>query len=127
MPAPAQPMEDETPWKTGDDNDVKPVQFDYSELEPTGAADSIQQQQVLFFYFDPHAEGTYGVQLSFNKATKEERAILEEKYPIGNHPDIDPNKRIYHDKKTGFYYDLNSTRMGVWSSAMVRRAGSEED
>ncbi|KAJ7939484.1 hypothetical protein B0H13DRAFT_2300762 [Mycena leptocephala] len=112
MPAPGQPMEEETicpdPWPIGADDDKKPPIFDYTELEPTGPSDSIHQQQI-----------------SFNKATKTERALLEDTYPIGNYPAIDPNKRIYHDPKTNFYFDLNSSRTGVWSSATAQNKTDE--
>ncbi|KAJ7741624.1 hypothetical protein B0H14DRAFT_3515295 [Mycena olivaceomarginata] len=80
MPAPAKPMDDQTPWET--DGDPEPS-FDYSELEPTLPSDSIIAQKQ-----------------SFNKATKDERAKLEE--------------------KTGFYYELNTMRSGVWASAMAQ-------
>lgn len=66
-------------------------------------------------------------QATFNKATKTERQLLEDTYPIGNYPAIDPNKRIYHDTKTGFYFDLNATRMGVWASAAVRATINDPD
>ncbi|KAF7372092.1 hypothetical protein MVEN_00067500 [Mycena venus] len=99
MPAPAKPMDDRTPWET--DGDPEPA-FDYSELEPTLPSDSILAQKQ-----------------SFDKATKDERAKLEQKYPVGNYPQF-PDLRIYHDPKTGFYYELNSTRSGVWASAMAQ-------
>ncbi|KAF8126675.1 hypothetical protein K438DRAFT_2001225 [Mycena galopus ATCC 62051] len=108
MPAPAQPMEEEMPWETGEAVDTKPVKFNYDELESVGPSDSIHQQQI-----------------TFNKATKTERAVLEDKYPIGNHPAIDANKRIYHDIKTGYYFDLNVTRMGIWASAMAKKTTDE--
>jgi hypothetical protein len=57
-------------------------------------------------------------QQSFNKATKDERAKLEEKYPVGNYPQF-PDLRVYRDARTGFYYELNTMRSGVWASAMV--------
>ncbi|KAJ7937638.1 hypothetical protein B0H13DRAFT_1852273 [Mycena leptocephala] len=96
------------PWPTGaDDDDEKHNKFDYSELESSGPANSVYEQQI-----------------SFNKATKTERALLEETYPIDNYPAIDPNKRIFHDPKTDFYFDLNSSRMGVWCNAM---ASAKED
>ncbi|KAJ6594609.1 hypothetical protein B0H19DRAFT_1096196 [Mycena capillaripes] len=104
MPAPAQPMEEEMPWVTAAATDEKPPRFDYTELEPSGLSDSILQQQQ-----------------SFNKATKDERAILEDTYRIGNYPHIDPNKRIYHDAESGFYFELNDSRMGVWCSAMAQK------
>ncbi|KAJ7898708.1 hypothetical protein B0H13DRAFT_2337359 [Mycena leptocephala] len=105
MPAPAQPMEEETPWPTGaDDDDEKQNKFDYSELESSGPANSVYEQQI-----------------SFNKATKTERALLEETYPIGNYPAIDPNKRIFHDPKTDFYFDLNSSRMGAQKKTDEKR------
>ncbi|KAJ6559664.1 hypothetical protein B0H19DRAFT_1145583 [Mycena capillaripes] len=103
MPTPVQPMEEEMPWVTAAATDEKPPRFDYTELEPSGPSDSILQQQQ-----------------SFNKATKDERAILEDTYCIGNYPHIDPNKRIYHDPESGFYFELNNSRMAVWCSAMVR-------
>ncbi|KAJ7155728.1 hypothetical protein C8R46DRAFT_1116321 [Mycena filopes] len=47
MPAPAEPMEEETPWPKADDNNTdKKRIFDYSELEAPGPSDSIHQQQV---------------------------------------------------------------------------------
>ncbi|KAJ7921024.1 hypothetical protein B0H13DRAFT_2418679 [Mycena leptocephala] len=97
MPPPVKPMDDEVPWETK--NDPEPM-FDYSQLEPSGANESVMQQKE-----------------TFNKATKEERAKLEEKYPIGRYPQF-PDRRVYYDAETGFYFELNSTRIGVWSSAM---------
>ncbi|KAJ7926487.1 hypothetical protein B0H13DRAFT_1862320 [Mycena leptocephala] len=93
MPAPAKPMEDETLWET---NGSPEPTFDYSELEPTLPSDSIFAQKE-----------------NFNKATKDVRAKLEERYPIGKYPQF-PDRRVYHDPKTGFYYELNSTRLGIW-------------
>ncbi|KAJ7836154.1 hypothetical protein B0H14DRAFT_2589886 [Mycena olivaceomarginata] len=106
MPAPAKPMDDQTPWET--DGDPEPS-CDYSELEPTLPSDSIIAQKQ-----------------SFNKATKDERAKLEEKYPVGNYPQF-PDLRVYRDPSTGFYYELNTMRSGVWASAMVcsRQNGRE--
>jgi hypothetical protein len=49
---------------------------------------------------------------------KTECAKLEEEYPIGNVPQF-PDKRVFHDSKTGFYFDLNASRLGVWAAAMV--------
>ncbi|KAK7013597.1 hypothetical protein R3P38DRAFT_3576271 [Favolaschia claudopus] len=109
MPAPAKPMEDEMPWQTGEEEEEKPARFNYDELEPTGSAFSVQQQQI-----------------SFNKATKTERTKLEETYPIGNFPAIDPNKRIWHDTDRGFYFDLNNSRLGVWASAMAQKKTDEK-
>ncbi|KAJ7934456.1 hypothetical protein B0H13DRAFT_2305554 [Mycena leptocephala] len=99
MPPPTKPMEEEMPWMTDDEPQPK---FDYSELERTGISGSIQEQKI-----------------TFNAATKDQRAKPEEKYPIGNHPNF-PNRRVYFDAETGFYYELNSTRIGVWSSAMAQ-------
>ncbi|KAJ7874066.1 hypothetical protein B0H14DRAFT_2569473 [Mycena olivaceomarginata] len=99
MPAPAKPMDDQTPWET--DGDPEPS-CDYSELEPTLPSDSIIAQKQ-----------------SFNKATKDERAKLEEKYPVGNYPQF-PDLRVYRDPSTGFYYELNTMRSGVWASAMAQ-------
>ncbi|KAJ7825653.1 hypothetical protein B0H14DRAFT_3468411 [Mycena olivaceomarginata] len=62
----------------------------------------------------------------FMNTTKTERVTLEEAYPIGNYPALDPNKRIYHDTKTGFYFKLNSTRMGIWASAMAQKNTDEK-
>ncbi|KAJ7757869.1 hypothetical protein B0H14DRAFT_2634821 [Mycena olivaceomarginata] len=70
--------------------------------QPTGAGDSIEQQKI-----------------SFHIATKDERAKLEEKYPIGNYANF-PNRRVYLDITIGFYYELNATRLRVWASAMAR-------
>ncbi|KAK6991908.1 hypothetical protein R3P38DRAFT_2571689, partial [Favolaschia claudopus] len=109
MPAPAKPMEEEMPWQTGEEEEEKPARFNYDELEPTGSAFSVQQQQI-----------------SFNKATKTERTKLEETYPIGNFPAIDPNKRIWHDTDRGFYFDLNNSRLGVWASAMAQKKTDEK-
>ncbi|KAJ7615706.1 hypothetical protein DFH06DRAFT_1145747 [Mycena polygramma] len=111
MPAPAPPMVDDMPWPTGAPNEEERAnaKFDYSELEPTSPTDSILQQQG-----------------SFNKATKPERKLLEKTYPIGNHPHIDPEKRIYHDKDTGYYFDLNISRLGVWASAMAQKQTDEK-
>ncbi|KAJ7822152.1 hypothetical protein B0H13DRAFT_2376776 [Mycena leptocephala] len=80
MPAPAKPMDDQTPWET--DGDPEPS-FDYSALEPTLPSDSILAQKE-----------------SFNKATKDEPSIAI--------------------RKPGFYYELNSTRSGVWASVMAQ-------
>ncbi|KAJ7483053.1 hypothetical protein B0H11DRAFT_1914790 [Mycena galericulata] len=104
MPPPAVPMEDvnanmQKPWPTGLNEEPQPV-FDYTELERPEARDSIQQQK-----------------LSFNKATKEERDKLEAEYPIGNCA-LFPNLRIYHDTKTDYYFDLTSTRLGIWATGM---------
>ncbi|KAJ7733342.1 hypothetical protein B0H16DRAFT_1579863 [Mycena metata] len=104
MPPPAEPMEEETPWATGSAEEGEKKVFDYSELESTTISNSLQEQQ-----------------MSFNKATKDERALLEEKYPIGNYPNIDADKRIYRDPKTGFYFELNNSRVGVWCSAMAQK------
>jgi hypothetical protein len=57
-------------------------------------------------------------QITFNKATKVERVLLEEEYPIGNHVQFS-DKRVYRDTKTGFYFELNASHLGVWSAAMV--------
>ncbi|KAJ7861958.1 hypothetical protein B0H13DRAFT_2072311 [Mycena leptocephala] len=97
MPPPTKPMEEATPWET---NDEPVPSFDYTQLEPTGAADSVAQQKE-----------------SFNKATKEERTKLEEKYTIGNYPNF-PDRRVYFDAQTGFYFELNASRLGIWASAM---------
>ncbi|KAJ7740895.1 hypothetical protein DFH07DRAFT_778218 [Mycena maculata] len=99
MPPPAKPMEDKTPWET---NGTPEPAFDYSELEPTLPSDSLYAQKQLF-----------------NKTTKEERTKLEEMYPVGNFPQF-PDIRVYRDKTTGFYYELNSTRIGIWSSSMAQ-------
>ncbi|KAJ6521639.1 hypothetical protein DFH09DRAFT_1424717 [Mycena vulgaris] len=42
MPPPAQPMDDEAPWATGDDPEER---FDYGELDAPGASDSVQEQK----------------------------------------------------------------------------------
>ncbi|KAF8501153.1 hypothetical protein F5888DRAFT_1632919 [Russula emetica] len=102
MPPPAVPIEDENPWPTGD-NEAEEGRFDYSELEPLRSEDSIQQQKI-----------------TFNKATRTERSLLEEEYPIGNHVQF-PNKRTYYDTKTSFYFELNASRLGVWSAAMAQK------
>ncbi|KAJ7306928.1 hypothetical protein DFH08DRAFT_824429 [Mycena albidolilacea] len=99
MPAPAKPMDDQTPWET--DGNPEPS-FDYSELEPTLPSDSLIAQKQLL-----------------NKATKNERAKLEEKYPVGYYPQF-PDLHVYHDPSTGFYYELNTMRSGVWASAMAQ-------
>ncbi|KAJ7936405.1 hypothetical protein B0H13DRAFT_2448071 [Mycena leptocephala] len=104
MPPPT-PMEDATPWDTA--NDPAP-QFDFTGLEPTLASDSILAQKA-----------------SFNQATKEHRAKLEETYPVGQHPQF-PGRRVYFDAATGFYFELNSTRLGVWSSAMAQGKTDEK-
>ncbi|KAK7059335.1 hypothetical protein R3P38DRAFT_3167664 [Favolaschia claudopus] len=109
LPPPAQPMEEDVPWATGDADDVKPVRFDFSELERGSASDAIQQQQ-----------------LAFNKATKTERATLEDTYPIGNFPAIDRNKGIYYDNDTKFYFELTPTRLGIWASAMAQKTTDEK-
>ncbi|KAJ7797830.1 hypothetical protein B0H14DRAFT_3546723 [Mycena olivaceomarginata] len=83
--------------------------FDYSELEPTGAGDSIEEQKI-----------------SFHIATKDERAKLEEKYPIGNYANF-PNHHVYLDTTIGFYYEPNATRLGVWASAMARGFVTENE
>ncbi|KAK7056122.1 hypothetical protein R3P38DRAFT_2761244 [Favolaschia claudopus] len=77
MPAPAKPMEDEMPWQTGEEEEDKPARFNYDELEPTGSAFSVQPSN-RFLSIKPR-------KLSVPK--------LEETYPIGNFPAIDPNKR----------------------------------
>lgn len=102
------------PWET--DGDPEPS-FDYSELEPTLPSDSSAKGSV-HIYSIICVKTNWVQQQTFNKATKDERAKLEEKYPIGNYPQF-PDLRVYHDSKTGFYYELNSTRSGVWASAMV--------
>ncbi|KAJ7705750.1 hypothetical protein B0H16DRAFT_1826467 [Mycena metata] len=56
---------------------------------------------------------------SFNKTTKDERAKLEDKYPIGNNPQH-PGIRVYRDSKTGFCWDLTHTCLGIWSSQMAQ-------
>ncbi|KAJ7906108.1 hypothetical protein B0H13DRAFT_2274196, partial [Mycena leptocephala] len=104
MPPPTKPMEEEMPW---DNNNEPEPAFDYSQLEPTGASDSIMQQKE-----------------SFNKATKEERTKLEEKYPIGKYPNF-PDRRVYFDTQTGFYFELNATRLGIWSSAIAQGRADE--
>ncbi|KAJ7905020.1 hypothetical protein B0H13DRAFT_2024068 [Mycena leptocephala] len=104
MPPPTKPMEEATPWET---NDEPVPSFDYTQLEPTGAADSVAQQKE-----------------SFNKATKEERMKLEEKYTIGNYPNF-PDRRVYFDAQTGFYFELNASRLGIWASAMAQGTTDE--
>ncbi|KAJ7800230.1 hypothetical protein B0H14DRAFT_3885700 [Mycena olivaceomarginata] len=101
MPAPMKPMEEEMPWDTSEE--PMPT-FDYSELEPASASSAIQEQK-----------------LSFNKTTKEECERLENRYPIGQYPQF-ADKRVYFDSKTGFYFELNSTRLGVWAAALARGA-----
>ncbi|KAJ7920331.1 hypothetical protein B0H13DRAFT_1987146 [Mycena leptocephala] len=64
MPPPTKPMEEATPWET---NDEPVPSFDYTQLEPTGAADSVAQQK--------------------------EHTKLEEKYTIGNYPNF-PDRRL---------------------------------
>ncbi|KAJ7889639.1 hypothetical protein B0H13DRAFT_2532204 [Mycena leptocephala] len=102
MPPPTKPMEDATPWDKA--NDPAP-QFDFTKLEPTLASNSILAQKA-----------------SFNQATKEHRAKLEKTYPVGQHPQF-PGRRVYSDAATGFYFELNSTRLGVWSAAMLSDVG----
>ncbi|KAJ7106894.1 hypothetical protein C8R44DRAFT_744774 [Mycena epipterygia] len=92
MPPPMKLVDDELPWDT--DEALVP-KFDYSELEPTGFSDTIEQQKI-----------------TFNKATKAERAKLEETYPIGNYPNF-PHLRVYFDPQTKFYYELNATRLAL--------------
>ncbi|KAJ7079194.1 hypothetical protein C8R44DRAFT_754705 [Mycena epipterygia] len=105
MPPPMKLVDDELPWDT--DEALVP-KFDYSELEPTGVSDTIEQQKI-----------------TFNKATKSERAKLEETYPIGNYPNF-PHLRVYFDPQTKFYYELNATRLGIWSSAMQAQKKTDE-
>lgn len=105
------------PWITGTDADNAP-RFDYSELEPTGIEDSVQQQRVSAHTSHELSPSHHYHQAVFNKATKEERAKLEKEYPIGKFP-VFPEKRVYQDKSTGFYFELNASRMGVWAAAMV--------
>ncbi|KAF8217328.1 hypothetical protein K438DRAFT_1798652, partial [Mycena galopus ATCC 62051] len=95
----ALPVDEPVPWDTV--MEPEPA-FDYSELEAAGTSDSIEQQKI-----------------AFNKSTKDEREKLEEKYPISNYPNF-PDIRVYKDSTTGFYFELNATRMGIWSSAMAR-------
>ncbi|KAK6969285.1 hypothetical protein R3P38DRAFT_3229228 [Favolaschia claudopus] len=83
MPPPTKPMDDPTPTPT----------FDYSELKHAGPSDSVMEQKI-----------------SFNNATRAERAKLEETYPIGNDPRW-PTLRIYQQPLTGFCFDLNKTRL----------------
>ncbi|KAJ7939824.1 hypothetical protein B0H13DRAFT_1850587 [Mycena leptocephala] len=64
-------------------------------------------------------------QASFNQATKEHRAKLEETYPVGQPPQF-PGRRVYFDAATGFYFEINSTRLGVWSSAMAQGKTDEK-
>ncbi|KAK6972246.1 hypothetical protein R3P38DRAFT_2934529 [Favolaschia claudopus] len=85
------------PWET---KDSPPPTFDYSELERAGPNDSVMEQKI-----------------SFNNATRAERAKLEEAYPIGNDPRW-PNLRIYQQPLTGFCFDLNKTRLDVWAASM---------
>ncbi|KAJ7893883.1 hypothetical protein B0H14DRAFT_2559511 [Mycena olivaceomarginata] len=94
MPAPAKPLEETPSW-------IPPPAFDFSELEPVGASDSVQQQKI-----------------AFNKVTKDHRAELEEKYPIGNHTSF-PQLRVFTQPRTGFLFDLNNLCMGVWSAGMA--------
>ncbi|KAF8495257.1 hypothetical protein F5888DRAFT_1635740 [Russula emetica] len=93
MPPPAVPMEDENPWPT---EITRRKKVDLT-------IDSIQQQKI-----------------TFNKATKTERSLLEEEYLIGNHVQF-PNKRTYYNTKTSFYFELNASRLGVWSAAMAQK------
>ncbi|KAJ6587536.1 hypothetical protein DFH09DRAFT_1359243 [Mycena vulgaris] len=106
MPPPAQPMDDEAPWATGDDPEER---FDYGELDAPGASDSVQEQKN-----------------TFNKATRAERDILEDKYPIGNYPNF-PQLRVYCDPTTKFYFELNSTRLDVWAAAMAKKETDENN
>ncbi|KAJ7110691.1 hypothetical protein C8R44DRAFT_743147 [Mycena epipterygia] len=92
MPPPMKLVDDELPWDT--DEALVP-KFDYSELEPTGVSDTIEQQKLQ----KPNAE-------------------LEETYPIGNYPNF-PHLRVYFDPQTKLYYELNATHLGIWSSAMI--------
>ncbi|KAJ7614234.1 hypothetical protein DFH06DRAFT_1344194 [Mycena polygramma] len=105
MPPPAKPMDDDTPWET--DGDPQPT-FDYNELEPALPSDSVYAQKE-----------------NFNKATKEERQKLEDQYPIGNYPEF-PDLRVYQDPRTKFYFELNTTRLGVWASAMAQGQTDEK-
>jgi hypothetical protein len=50
-------------------------------------------------------------QIAFNKVTKTERIML-------NHAQF-LDKHVYYNMKTGFYFELNASRLGVWSTAMV--------
>ncbi|KAJ7895733.1 hypothetical protein B0H13DRAFT_2034671 [Mycena leptocephala] len=102
--APTKPMEEATPWET---NDEPVPSFDYTQLEPTGAADSVAQQKE-----------------SFNKATKEERTKLEEKYTVGNYPNF-PDRCVYFDAQTGFYFELNALRLRIWASVMAQGTTDE--
>ncbi|KAJ6505756.1 hypothetical protein C8R47DRAFT_1066646 [Mycena vitilis] len=104
MPPPAKPMEDENPWVA--DEEAGPA-FDFGELESSSTGDSIQEQKN-----------------SFNKATKDERAVLETKYPVGNNANF-PSLRVYQDPKTNFYFELNSIRLGLWASAIAQKKTDE--
>ncbi|KAJ7792977.1 hypothetical protein B0H14DRAFT_3159858, partial [Mycena olivaceomarginata] len=101
MPAPMKPMEEEMPWDT---NEEPMPTFDYSELKPAGASSAIQEQK-----------------LSVNKTTKDERERLANRYPIGQYPQF-ADKHVYFDSKTGFYFELNSSRLSVWAAALARGA-----
>ncbi|KAJ7901503.1 hypothetical protein B0H13DRAFT_2335993 [Mycena leptocephala] len=90
MPPPTKPME-EAVVLLGDKRRAR-ASFDYTQLEPTGASDSVSQQKE-----------------SFNKATKEERAKLEDKYPIGSYPNF-PDRRVYLTRRlppASRFFDVN--------------------
>ncbi|KAK7037181.1 hypothetical protein R3P38DRAFT_3481279 [Favolaschia claudopus] len=105
MPPPNKPMEEPMLWET---EEAPPPTFDYSELERAGPSGSIAEQKI-----------------SFNASTRTERAKLEEKYPIGNDPRW-PNLRVYHQPETGYFFDLNATRLGVWAASMSQKLTDEK-
>jgi hypothetical protein len=111
------------PWPVGNNEEV--CNFDYNELEPVqvdSVENSIQQQKVRCLRCTVSESDqlimSATCQITFNKATKVERVLLKEEYPIGNHVQFS-DKRVYRDMKTGFYFELNASRLGVWSAAMV--------
>ncbi|KAK6966892.1 hypothetical protein R3P38DRAFT_2815652 [Favolaschia claudopus] len=78
-------------YVTGEEEEEKPARFNYDELKPTGSAFSSSSNRLLLI-------------------KKTERTKLEETYPIGNFPAIDPNKRIWH----------HTDRMAVIGSIFLR-------
>ncbi|KAJ7927347.1 hypothetical protein B0H13DRAFT_2312550 [Mycena leptocephala] len=59
------------------------------------------------------------IQNTFNIATKTQREKLEATYPIGGCT-LFPDKRVYHDEKSNFYFELMVNRIAVWASSMAK-------
>jgi len=96
--------------------------FAYDELELQSTTDSIAQQHVSLSPSGCIQVGhdlTTHQQITFDKAVGPKCSELEDKYPVDNDP-LFPGKHIYTDNKMGFQFELNTGRIMVWASHLVK-------